>query len=372
MSFRVESADLDSYGNLLKRATEDVQQCIGYLKQATVDKGLVSEFWEMCTSEHEKYVSDGETLLTKVRGILDSASGELAKVAAYYRDTDSDEAARMDAAYPGSKQRAPGNAGSGSGASFQDVRDAGNELKPVGGDKNYLEGHLSEFSFAPVHKTVGTFMDFGSPSAIVNEGCKLFLGIDPFGEALKWVTGDWDTYTDCGTAWANLGKACGAIADNIKSGNDVLAGSWEGNAADAAWAYFDEFQTKLRSIEEGLSSLEGHYGQVAHYIFALAEVLKAGLAFIADRIITAMVFQAAAFAASATGVGLLGGAASAALAAAQATLAVMKWAELTAQFTKTAMALTLALGASSAIMGTTVDAVQGFPEVGGGYDHKAV
>jgi hypothetical protein len=161
-------------------------------------------------------------------------------------------------------------------------------------------------------------MDFGSPSALVNEGCKLFLGIDPFGEALKWVTGDWDAYTDCGTVWANLGKACRAVADNIKSGNDTLAGSWDGNAADSAWAYFDELQAKLREVEEGFSSLDGHYFQVAHFIFSLAEILKAGLAIIVGRIITAMVFQAAAIAASATGVGAIAGAASAALAASQA------------------------------------------------------
>ncbi|MGP3981262.1 hypothetical protein [Streptomyces sp. KR80] len=372
MSFRVESGDVESFGKLVGRAVEDVSSCVDYLKKVTVDKGLAAELWEMCSSEHEKYVDDGSQVMTKVRRILDSASGELGKVATYYRDTDREEAARVDATYPCSKKPAPDSAGSGSGASFNDAKDAGAELKPVGGDKNYAEGHLAEYQFAPVHKTIGTMLDFGSPSALVNEGCKLFLGIDPFGEALKWVTGDWDTYTDCGTAWANLGKACGAIADNIKSGNDTLAGSWDGNAADAAWAYFDELQAKLREIEEGFSSLDGHYYQVAHFIFSLAEVLKAGLAFIADRIITAMVFQAAAIAASATGVGAFAGAASAALAASQALLAVMRWAELTAQYTKVALALTGALTAGSAIMGATFNAVKDFPEVSGGYDHKAV
>lgn len=126
---------------------------------------------------------------------------------------------------------------------------------------------------------------------------------------------------------------------------------------------------KLRKVEEGFSSLDGNYYQCAHYIFSLAEVLKAGLSIIADKIISAMIFQAAALAASATGVGAFAGAASAALAAAQALLAVMKWAELTKQFAQTAMALTLALGASSALMGATFDAVKDFPEVNAAYDH---
>jgi uncharacterized protein YukE len=369
MSFQVESTDVDSYGKLVGRAVEDVGACVDYLKKATVDKGLAAELWEMCASEHEQYVSDGSQVLTKVRGVLESASGELSKVATYYRETDREQAARVDATYPCSRKPAPGDPGSGSGARFNDAKDAGAELKPVGGDKNYLEGHLAEYQFAPVHKTLGTLLDFGSPSAMVNEGCKLFLGIDPFGEALKWVTGDWDAYSDCGTVWANLGKACGAIADNVKAGNDTLTSSWQGNAADAAWAYFDELQAKLRDIEDGFSSLEGNYFQIAHFIFSLAEVLKAGLAFIADRIITALVFEAAAAAASATVVGAFAGAASAALGAAQVLLAIMKWAELTEQFTKVAMALTGLLTAGSAVMGATFNAVKDFPEVSGEYDH---
>lgn len=372
--FKVEPGDIEGFGKLVGRAAEDVTAAITYLgENAKLDgKGAVGEFWELVTTEHDDYVSSGRSVLDKLQGVLDAAEGELTKSAQYYRETDRDEAASMDATYPGSKRPGKGDTQEKGNAAFDDAQDATSLLKAPSEPSGYLGGHAAEFQFSPVSKSFGTLLDFGSPSALVNEGFKLVLGIDPMGEVLKKVTGDWDTYTQCGQAWAALGAFCGALAENVSKGNNTLEASWDGNSADAAWVYFDELSNKIAELEDSFTNLRGNYDSIAHIIFAVAEFLKAGLAYLADRAIIWMTLNAAAMAASATGVGAFAGAASAALAAAQALLMVMKWAEMTAQFTKVALALNGVLLAGSTIVAGIQGLLQDFPEVGGDYDHQAV
>lgn len=374
MSFQVEPADITDFGKLIGRAGDDADSVSDYLnKYAKLDsKGLVGELWEAPAKEHEEYLSDGQAVVKKMQSVLAAAATELSRAATYYRDTDRDEAQRMDSAYPKSKGHNPSGDGGGGSGGFTDARDIGDCLKPVGGDSGYLGGHVAEYQFAPVHKTIGTVMDLGSPSALANEALKLIFDFDAFGTVLKWVMGDWDGYNACGEAWANVGAACGAVAENVRKGNDRLTYSWDGNAADAASAYFDELANKLEAVESGFKELKGTYDGVAHAIFAFAEFLKAGLAWICDKAIIWMITTAAAAAASATVVGAAAGAASAALAAMQLLQIVMRWGEMVAGLARTATLLNATLLAGSTVAATTYAILQDFPEAGGGYDHKAV
>lgn len=374
MNFRVDPADVDGFGTLVGRAADDARSAVDYLnKYGKLDsKGLAGELWEAPAKEHEEYLSDGQAVLKKMQDVLTAATTELARAATYYRETDRDVAQRVDAAYPQSKGHAPAGGGGSGGGGFTDSRDVSDCLKPVGGDTGYLGGHVSEYEFAPSHKVIGTVMDLGSPSALANEALKLIFDFDAFGTVLKWVMGDWDGYSACGDAWTNVGSACAAIAENVRKGNDRLTYSWDGNSADAASAYFDELANKLEAVEEGFTELKGTYNAVAHAIFALAEFLKAGLAWLCDKAIIWMITTAAAAAASATVVGAAAGAASAALAAMQLLQIVMRWGEMVSGLARTATILNAALLGGSTVVAATYAILQDFPEAGGGYDHRAV
>ncbi|WP_405012697.1 hypothetical protein [Kitasatospora sp. NBC_01539] len=371
MSFRVNVGDVRGYGTLVGRSAENAAACKDHLgSEATVDKGLASELWEMCSVEHEKFVDSGTQILEKIRAVMVAGSRELGNVAANYSGTETGEAARLDATYARPGGPAP-SGGTGSGPSFADRRDAVAELAKKDGGDGYLAGHVAEFEFTPVNKVVGTVLDLGSPSALINEACKLFLGFDPYGELLKAIMGDWESYAACGTTWSRIGKACGAMADNVQGGNDTLATTWDGNAADAAWAYFERFQGKLREVGQGFAELDAHYFEIAQFVFSLAEFLKAGLAFMVDRLLVALALQVAATAAASTVVGAAGAAIGYAAAVAQVVIAIDKWAEMTAQLAQVSLALTGVLTAKSVIIGTVTGVMQDFPEVGGAYDHPA-
>ncbi|MFF5479645.1 hypothetical protein ACFY5C_20200 [Streptomyces sp. NPDC012935] len=376
MDFNVDPDAIDGFSKLVGRAAEGGEKAVAYVgTHAQIEKGG-GDLYDLVTGEHDQYVSEAKKALGKVRGVLDSSMKELAGSATYYRSTDRDEAAKLDATYPGSKASA--GASGGDPNDFSDARDAADTLKPPDGDSNnpivkYASGHVDEYKMSPVQKTLGSALDIGSPSAMAVEASKLLFDFDPFAVCTNWVFGDWNKYNDCADVWANLASFCDAVAGNVRRGNQTVGLSWDGNAADAATVYFEEFTKKLDEIKETFESLRTCYAQAAQLAFQLAEFLKSFLVAFCDMLVIWMVNLAAAWAVNAIPVG--GQVASAgmfALAAAQALRLMQMWSEAAMTFDRFAMALSgIALAASAAINGFS--AADGFPEVGtSGYDHRAV
>jgi hypothetical protein len=377
VDFRVEPGAIDGFSKLVGRAADASAQAGSYIgTHAQIDKMAGGDLWDLVAGDHDHYVSEAKKALGKVQGVLQSSEKELAGSARYYRETDRDEAAKLDATYPGSKASA-GGAG-GDPHDFSDASDAADTLKPPDGDSNnplvkYGSGHVDEYKMSPVQKTLGSALDLGSPSAMAVEASKLLFDFDPFGEVTNWVFGDWNKYNDCADVWANLASFCDAVASNVRKGNQNVGLSWDGNAADAATVYFDEFTKKLEEIKETFESLRSCYAQAAQLAFQLAEFLKSFLVSFSDLLVIWLVNITAAWAVNALPVGgQVASAAMFAMAAAQAIRLMEMWAEAAKTFDKFAMALSaIALAMSSAVNGFS--AADGFPEVGtGGYDHRAV
>ncbi|MFF3496774.1 hypothetical protein ACFYWS_36165 [Streptomyces sp. NPDC002795] len=368
---------IDGFGKLVGRAADGGSEAASYVgKYAQIDETLGGDAWDLVAGDHDRYVSEAKKALEKVKGVLESSAGELARSAGYYRDTDQDAAARFDAGTPGSK--APSLGSGGNPQDFNDADDAAAALKkPGGGSGNplleYGSGHADEFAMSPVQKSLGTALDFGSPSAMAVEASKLLFGFDPFAIVTNWVFGDWNGYNDCADAWGGLASCCEAMATNLRKGNRNVALSWDGNAAATATVYFDEFAKKLDQIKETFESLQDCYSRAAQMAFQFAEFLKSFLVMFCDLLVIWMVNMAAAAAVNAIPVG--GQAASVAmfaLAAAQAIRILGLWAEAAKAFDTFATGLSaIALTLSTTINGFS--AADGFPEVGNSsYDNRAV
>ncbi|MYT73307.1 MULTISPECIES: hypothetical protein [unclassified Streptomyces] len=377
MGFRVDAGVIDGFGKLVGRAAEGGAEAVSYVgKYATIDETLGGHAWDLVAGDHDRYVSEAKKALEKIKSVLDSSAGELARSAVYYRETDQQAAASFDAGAQGSK--APSLGSGGDPQDFSDADDAAGALKKPGGDSGnplveYGSGHVDEYRMSPVQKTLGTALDFGSPSAMAVEASKLLFGFDPFGIVTNWVFGDWNGYNDCSDAWGSLASCCDALAANVRKGNRNVALSWDGNAADTATVYFDEFAKKLDEIKATFESLQSCYSQAAQLAFQFAEFLKSFLVMFCDLLVIWMVNMAAAAAVNAIPVG--GQAASVAmfaLAAAQAIRIMGMWAEASKAFDTFATALSaIALTLSTAVNGFS--AADGFPEVGSGsYDNQAV
>ncbi|WP_251074711.1 hypothetical protein [Streptomyces sp. ISL-12] len=153
------------------------------------------EAWDLVAGDHDSYVSEAKKVLERVKSVLESSGKELTGTARYYRETDRNETAELDATYPGSKV-----SDGGSGGDPQDFSDAGDvtdALKAPGGDSDnplvkYGSGHVDEYNMNPVQKTLGSALDLGSPSAMAVEASKPLFGFAPFAEVTNWVFGDWN------------------------------------------------------------------------------------------------------------------------------------------------------------------------------------
>ncbi|MFC7310073.1 hypothetical protein ACFQVC_38375 [Streptomyces monticola] len=379
MGFRVEPTAIQGFSTLVSRGADGATKAVEYTADnAKIDTMAGGKLWDLVAGEHDQHVEAAKKALRKVQSVLQSSHTELSKSATYYRETDKGEAEKMDATYPGSKGGGGAPAEGGNGSDFGDAQDAAGTLKPPEGDSDnpivsYGQGHAAEFEQSPVQKTVGTMMDLGSPSTVAVEAVKLLFGFDIFGEINNWVFGDWNKYNDCAGVWGSLGSFCDATAANLKKGTDNVGVTWQGNAYDAAKVYFDEFSKKLADFKETFESLKSCYEQAAMQAFQLAEVLKAGIVFIADMAIIWMANMAAATAVNAIPVG--GQAASVAmfaLAAAQAVMIIDRYAALVKAFDATMLAIT-GLGLTMATAVSGFSSADGFPEASSaGYDNRVV
>lgn len=379
MGFRVEPDAIQGFASLVSRGADDATQAVEFASNNTqIDKAAGGQLWDLVAGDHDQYVDSAKKALGKVQSVLNSSQTELSKSAKYYRETDTDEAAKMDATYPGSKGGGGAPSSGGNGSDFADAQDASAALKKPAGDSDnplvkYAQGHVDEYNMNPVQKTLGTIMDLGSPSTVAVEAVKLLFGFDIFGEINNWVLGDWNKYKDCAEVWGNLGSFCDAVAANLKKGTQNVGVTWEGNAYDAAKVYFDEFSKKLADFKETFESLQTCYNAAAQEVFQLAEILKAGVVFIADMAIIWMANMAAATAVNAIPIG--GQAASVAmfaLAAAQAVMIIQRFAALVKAFDATMLAITT-LGAAMSVAVNGFSAADGFPEASSaGYDNRVV
>jgi hypothetical protein len=374
--FQVEPGAIDGFSKLVARAAESSTRAVSYVDQAQIDRAGGGHLFDMVAGDHDHYVSEAKKALGKAQKVLDSSGRELARAATYYRTTDHDAAAKIDATYPGSK--APGGNPDGGGAEdFADTSDAADVLKNPGDPSNpivkYAQGHLDEYKMSPVQKTLGSILDLGSPSAMAVEASKLLFDFDPFGEVTNWIVGDWNNYNDCADIWNNLGSFCEAVSANVKKGTSNVGITWDGNAADAATVYFDEFMQKLGEFKGTFESLRQCYAEGAQLAFQFAEFLKSFIVMFSDMLVIWLVNLAAAEAVNLIPIG--GQAASIAmfaLCAAEAIRIMQLWAEAAKAFDTMASALSaLALAMSAAVNGFS--AADGFPEVeSAGYDHRAV
>lgn len=376
MGFSVEPGAIDGFSKLVGRAADGGARAVSYTTaNAQIDKSVGGEAWDLVAGSHDQYVSEAKKALEKVKSLLEASEKELTGTARYYRETDRGTAAKLDATYPGSK--VPDGASGGDAQDFSDVSDAAGVLKPPGDPSNplvkYASGHADEYRMNPVQKTLGSVLDLGSPSAMAVEACKLLFDFDPFAVCTNWVFGDWNKYNDCSEVWGNLASFCDGVAANVRKGTQNVGVTWEGNAANAATVYFDEFTKKLAQIEETFKSLQSCYAQAAQMAFQFAEFLKSFLVMFCDLLVIWLVNLLAAQAVNAIPVG--GQAASIAmfaLAAAQAIRLMQMWAEAARTFDTFASALA-ALGVVMSAAVNGFSAADGFPQVGtGGYDHAAV
>jgi uncharacterized protein YukE len=226
-----------------------------------------------------------------------------------------------------------------------------------------------DMSQGPLLDMFNDASDLISPSYWVLEAYNAIFGFNPLDEVTQWFAGDWESFAECASVWQNMGKACDEVAKNLKAGNAELDATWNGNAADSAYVYFDELAKKLASCKETLDSLHGTYESIAHAAYSAAEAIKGVLGGIIDGLVITSVELASGSLLAWTGAGALIGYGLAAL---EVTRVLKLWGDATALFAKAQGFVNGGVGLIEGAGAEICAHFKNFPTVGGQYDHPAV
>lgn len=100
MTFFVDPSIVERAARDIKNANDDAQEAKAYIVKHTdmpvQEQGLLSEFWPA----HERLVNAMNDRLTRLVEVLRQSGDGLQSIATHYRQTDLDNAARLDATYP--------------------------------------------------------------------------------------------------------------------------------------------------------------------------------------------------------------------------------------------------------------------------------
>ncbi|WP_116211166.1 hypothetical protein [Streptomyces olivoreticuli] len=169
------------------------------------------------------------------------------------------------------------------GTEFRDVVRPTDCLRPPGTPEEFT---------SPID-TLNAAGDLVSPSFWMSKVLDFALALDPLEEGRKYFAGDWEAYARSAEAWANLAGFCEGLATNIESGNHLLGGAWQGEAAAAADVYFASLCGKLRAIKGSLETMHKEYLVAAHGVSMTGEAVAQLMGLIGDAAATAAIAWAA-------------------------------------------------------------------------------
>jgi hypothetical protein len=270
--FAVETCDVAGYALLLHRASGDFRTALRFLdRHMRVDGAARAPLWEVAHEDHRRQVATATQLLQGFGSVLEAAHRDLKKTGRWYESAAPDEAQGAETAFPVCAASPPTRQQPVRSATFQDLSDAVDHLTPT---------------------------DPG--------GTTICLTDDPaptFDADILGTPESWRSYTRCAASWRSLGNFCTTVARNLRQGNNMLALTWRGNAAHAAWMYFERLAATLDAVGGTFRALRGCYADIAEKVRAFA--CAARCAFARIRLLTARAATAGTAAAASHVAGLI-------------------------------------------------------------------
>jgi len=213
-----------------------------------------------------------------------------------------------------------------------------------------------------------SILDHFSPSFWLFEVVKELTHVDVLEELLAPVSGHWEQVSAYGDALNKLALCLAGTGVNLLAATDALRPEWKGNAADAAFGYFDASAASLNGYAKVLSALQSEYQDVAKQMWTNCEAVKAIAEQILDDAIFAAIAIAAGTATAQTGVGPLIGYGLAAL----KIVAILRKIHDGTKVVRVGKALVDGLTSTSQVLSRQMQDIRQVPPVRAAYDHPAV
>ncbi|MDV6014422.1 hypothetical protein [Haloechinothrix sp. LS1_15] len=295
MGFSVDPDAVAALSKQLERLQDHAIQGTSYVgNHSEIDfsgEGLIN----LISGGHREVQQQVENFLDRLANRTAATTAEsLIDAARYYRSTDADSAARLDASYPevdaGAAGRAPEEVSAQAGA-FEDVADPTGHYRPPA-------DYSDRMAYEP------GWTDYAGPSSAARSLIMTLTGNDIFEEILKPVCGDWAGMAATAEVWRNAAAATSDMGDNVRRSAQGLAEVWQGNAADGCQAHLLELARALEAATGALESLGDQYEAAAEGAQDLRDALGPVVADAADAALKAGASMGISGLAAKTGVGL--------------------------------------------------------------------
>jgi uncharacterized protein YukE len=211
-------------------------------------------------------------------------------------------------------------------------------------------------------------LDYFSPSFWLFEIVKELTHVDVLEELLAPVSGHWEQVSEYGDALNKLSLCLTDTGRDLHAATNALRPGWKGNAADAAFRYFDSAKTSLEGYANVLGALQTEYQDVALKMWTNCEAAKT----IAEQILDDALFAAIAITAGTvtaqTGAGPLIGYGLAALKIANIVERIHEGTKVV----RVGKALVDGLTSTSEVLSKQMQDIRQVPPIRAAYDHPAV
>lgn len=297
MAFAINPTTLDTHSAKLSALADAVATADSYAADHLVI-GLVDTSFTFAgvIGDCDK-VREALLLMQKdLTSALQASSLELGGTARRSRELDDALEAQLDSAYPGT------------------VDPAARLSLPSAQTIYMTPSEPGALLTAPVDEGVEDLftqilgVDWLSPSYWLMEIMNSLLTWDPVDLISKKFSGNWNALFTYESALNNLGRFHKAQGDNIAHEMSMTANSWEGEASDAANAFFTAMAATARTTGDDLIRIAPEFATLARAMKKLGENVGGLMTSAMDAMLVAAVIYAAGAATAATGVGAIVGA----------------------------------------------------------------
>ncbi|MGA5304603.1 hypothetical protein ACPCHT_32160 [Nucisporomicrobium flavum] len=356
VTFTVQPSALDGYASQIGRAGDDASATKSYLDGYAIAGGWNGALIELVGGAAVSSMTAASAACQKAAGILTASQSGLVNAAAYYRQTDTAVAARVDATLPDRCASIPTAletawAANACAPSFADSREPSGRLKPVD-DVEYSH-------------PLG-FLDNISVSHWALKGFDFVFGFNPLEKVSDYFLGDWQSFAKAGKAIGCAADALDDLGYNIQGGVIAVHGGWQGRAADSAYAHFTGLASGVEDLVDPMRQIAKQFETISHGVWSSCEAATGFVKGMLDAAIIAGISAAAGTITAETGVGAVVGYGVAAI-------EVCRMLDMWAEATKVMTSIYSIVQAGAGLIEAQASRLQGadLPQLSGygGYQH---
>ena len=249
--FSVNLADVQSYANVLDNQQPATAAASHYLgRYATLPPATADSLFARVAVHHSEIYNMVAQGVHDTSHALGGSAQALLRVKSAYQSLDTASAARIDSTV---RDVSRSDDHEGVQGSFSNLPDPTKELKTPEVPEEYPD------PFQPVRQLYSDITGSSTVEYVVTQA----IGWNPYDRYAKAVAGDWRAFARAGDAFGAVGNCLFTISSNVGSGLVALGQTWQGNASDQAYSYFDYLQSCIEDFGVNVGNLKQGYLEFA-------------------------------------------------------------------------------------------------------------